>query len=57
MRDLIINRHTDEIYKRALKKKQSKRQKTKIKVEAVESVGKNQLAWLSTLKEEIAKLE
>jgi hypothetical protein len=57
MRDLIINGHTDEIYKQAVKKKQRKRQKTEIRVEAMESVGENQLAWLSTLKEEIAKLK
>jgi hypothetical protein len=57
MRDLIINGHVDELYKRAVKKKWSKRQKTEIRAEAVESVGENQLAWLSTLKEEIAKLE
>jgi hypothetical protein len=50
MRDLIINR-------RALKKKRSKRQKTKIIVEMDESVGENQPVWLDTLKEEIAKLK
>jgi hypothetical protein len=57
MRDLIINGHADKIYKQAVKKKQRKRQKTEIRAEAMESVGENQLAWLSTLKEEIAKLK
>jgi hypothetical protein len=57
MRDLIINGHVDKLYKRAVKKKQSKRQKAEIRAEAVESVGENQPVWLSTLKEEIAKLE
>jgi hypothetical protein len=36
---------------------ESKRQKTTVKTEAVESVGENQPAWLDTLKEEIAKLK
>jgi hypothetical protein len=40
-----------------MKKKQSKRQRTKIRAETMESVGENQLAWLSTLKEEIAKMK
>jgi hypothetical protein len=57
MRDLIINRHVEEPYRRAVKKKRSKRQKTKTRAEAVESVGENQPVWLDTLKEEITKLE
>jgi hypothetical protein len=43
MRDLIINGHVDRHYKRAVKRKQSKRQKKVIRVEAVESIGENQL--------------
>jgi hypothetical protein len=50
MRDLIINR-------RVVKKKWSKRQKKETIAEMVESVGENQLTWLDTLKEEIAKLK
>jgi hypothetical protein len=50
MRDLIINR-------RAVKKKQSKRQKKETIAETAESVGENQPVWLDTLKEEIAKLK
>jgi hypothetical protein len=57
MRDLIINGHVDELYKRAVKKKKRKRQKAEIRAEAVESIGENQLVWLSTLKEEITKLK
>jgi hypothetical protein len=57
MRDLIINGHVDRRYKRAVKRKWSKRQKTGIRAEVVESVGENQPVWLNTLKEEIAKLE
>jgi hypothetical protein len=38
----------------AAKRKRSKRWKTKAKTEMIESVGEN-LAWLSTLEEEIAK--
>jgi hypothetical protein len=57
MRDLVINEHADEIYKEATKKKWRKRQRTKIRAETMESVEENQLAWLSTLKEEIAKLK
>jgi hypothetical protein len=57
MKDLIINRYTDGCYKRAVKRKQSKQQKTGIRVEVVESVGENQPAWLDTLKEEIAKMK
>jgi hypothetical protein len=57
MRDLIIKGHADKLYKQAMKKKQRKQQKIEIRAEAVERVGENQLAWLSTLKEEISKLE
>jgi hypothetical protein len=57
MRDLIINRHADELCKRAVKKKRRKRQKTEIRAETVESVEENQLVWLRTLKEEITKLK
>jgi hypothetical protein len=38
------------------KGKRSKRRKTKVKAEVVESVGENQHAWLDTLKEEITNL-
>jgi hypothetical protein len=57
MKDLIINEYVDGRHKRAVKRKRSKRQKTRIKAEAVKRVGENQLVWLSTLKEEIANLE
>jgi hypothetical protein len=57
MRDLIINGHTDGHYKREVKRKQSKQQKTGIRAEAIESIGENQPVWLSTLKEEITNLE
>jgi len=57
MRDLIINGHTDRIYKQEVKKKRRKQQKTEIKDEAMESVEENLLAWLSTLKEEIVKMK
>jgi hypothetical protein len=57
IRYLIINEHADRRYKRAVKKKQSKRHKTRIKAEAIKSVGENQPVWLSTLKEEITNLE
>jgi hypothetical protein len=57
MRDLIINGHVDGLYKRAVKKRWSKRQKAEIRTEAVESVGENQPVWLSTLREEITKME
>jgi hypothetical protein len=55
MRDLIINEHMDNPYKLAAKKKRRKRRKTEIKTEMIESVGEN-LTWLGTLEEEIAKL-
>jgi hypothetical protein len=55
--DLIINEHVDRRYKRAVKQKRSKRQKTGVSSEVVKSVGENQLVWLNTLKEEIAKPE
>jgi hypothetical protein len=57
MKDLIINGYTDEHHMRAVKRKRSKRQKTEVKAEVVESVGENQPAWLDTLKEEIANLK
>jgi hypothetical protein len=57
MRDLVINEHVDETYKQAAKKKWRKRQRTEIRVETMESIGENQLAWLSTLKEEITKMK
>jgi hypothetical protein len=57
MRDLIINGHMDGLYKKEVKKRWSKRQKEEIRTEAVESVGENQPVWLSTLREEIAKME
>jgi hypothetical protein len=57
IRDLIINGYADGHYKRAVKRKWSKRQKTGNRAEAVESVGENQPVWLSTLKEEITNLE
>jgi hypothetical protein len=50
MKDLIINRPT-------VKKKQSKRSKTKSMAEMVESIGENQPAWLVSLKKEIAELK
>jgi hypothetical protein len=57
MRDLIINGHVEKRYKQAERGKQSKRQKTGVRAEVVESVGENQPVWLNTLKEEISKLE
>jgi hypothetical protein len=57
MKDLIINGYADEHHTQAVKRKQSKRQKTKIKAKMVESVGENQPAWLDSLKEEIANLK
>jgi hypothetical protein len=57
MRDLIINEQTDNIYKPTAKRKQNKRWKTEIKAETMESVGENQLSWLSTLEEEITTLK
>jgi hypothetical protein len=44
MKDLIINGYVDEHHTRAVKRKQSKRQKTEVKAEVVESVGENQPA-------------
>ena len=52
-RDLIIKKHVDN--KPATKRKRRKWQKTEVKTEMIESIGEN-LAWLSTLEEEIAKL-
>jgi hypothetical protein len=57
MKDLIINRYAGEHHTRAVKRKQSKHQKTEVKDEVVESVGENQPAWLETLKEEIVKMK
>jgi hypothetical protein len=57
MKDLIINGYADEHHTQVVKRKQSKRQKTEIKAEMIESVGENQPAWLDTLKEEIANLK
>jgi hypothetical protein len=56
-KDLIINGYTGEHHTRFAKRKQSKRQKTEVKTEVVESVGENQPAWLDTLKEEISKMK
>jgi hypothetical protein len=55
MRYLVINEHIDNTYNPAAKRKRRKRRKTEAKTEMIESVGEN-LAWLSTLEEEIAKL-
>jgi hypothetical protein len=57
MKDLIINGYADEHPMQVVKRKQSKRQKTEVKDEVVESIGENQPAWLDTLKEEIANLK
>jgi hypothetical protein len=57
MKDLIINGYIDEHHTPAVKRKRSKRQKTEVKDEVVESIGQNQPAWLDTLKEEIANLK
>jgi hypothetical protein len=50
MKDLIINR-------RVVKKKWTKRQRKEIIAGTAKSVGENQLVWLDTLKEEIAKIK
>jgi hypothetical protein len=55
MRDLVINEHADNTYHLGAKRKRIKRQRTKAKMKMIESVGEN-LTWLSTLEEEIAKL-
>jgi hypothetical protein len=57
MKDLIINGYADENHTRAIKKKRSKRKKTEVKDEVVESIGENQLAWIDTKKEEIYNLK
>jgi hypothetical protein len=57
MKDFIINGYADESYMQAGKDKRSKRRKTKVKSEVVESVGENQSEWIDTLKEEIANLK
>jgi hypothetical protein len=55
VKDLVINEHVDNTYNPVAKRKRRKRRKTEAKTEMIESVGEN-LAWLSTLEEEIAKL-
>jgi hypothetical protein len=50
MKDLVINSPF-------AKKKRRKRQKEESTAEATESVGENQLVWLDSLKEEIAKMK
>jgi hypothetical protein len=57
MKDLIFNGNVDGLYKRVVKKRWSKRQKEEIRTKVVESVRENQPVWLSTLREEIAKME
>lgn len=54
MRDLVINKHAENTYNPVAKRKRSKRRKTRAKTEMIDSVGEN-LAWLSTLEEEISK--
>ena len=49
MKDLIINGYAGKHHARTVKRKRSKRQKTAVKTEAVESVRENQPAWLDTL--------
>jgi hypothetical protein len=50
MRDLVINRG-------AAKKKRRKRQKKETTTETAKSIGENQLVWLDSLKEDIAKMK
>ena len=57
MKDLIFNGNVDGLYKRVVKKRWSKRQKEEIRTKVVESIRENQRVWLSTLREEIAKME
>jgi hypothetical protein len=57
MKDLIINGYVYEHHMQVVKRKRSKRQKTEVEAEVVESIGENQPAWLDTLKEEIANLK
>ena len=57
MKDIIINGYADGSYMKVGKGKRSKRQKEEVKAKVVESIGENQLAWLDTLKEEIANLK
>jgi hypothetical protein len=57
MKDLIFNGNMDGLYKRVVKKRWRKRQMEEIKTKAVESVRENQPVWLSTLREEITKME
>jgi hypothetical protein len=51
MKDLIINGYIYRCPMQDGKGKRSKRRKTEVKAEVVESVGENQHAWLDTLKE------
>jgi len=55
MRDLVINEHADNTYNLATKRKRRKTWKMEAKTEMIESIGEN-LSWLSTLEEEIAKM-
>jgi hypothetical protein len=55
VRDIVINEHAENTYNPATKRKRRKRKKTEAKTEMIESIGEN-IAWLSTLEEEIAKL-
>ena len=57
MKDLIFNGNVDGLYKRVVKKRWSKQQKEEIRTKVVESVRENQPVWLSTLREEITKME
>jgi len=57
MKDLIINGYENEHHMQDVKRKKSKKQKTKVKAEVVESIGENQPAWMDTLKEEIVNLK
>jgi hypothetical protein len=55
MRDLIINENENNTYHPTTKRKRRKRQRMEAKTEMIESIGEN-LAWLSTLEEEITKM-
>ena len=57
MKDLIFNGNVDGLYKRVVKKRWRKRQKEEIRTKVVESEREKQPVWLSTLREEIAKME
>jgi hypothetical protein len=54
-RDLVINEHVENNCHPFAKRKRNKRWRTEAKTEMIESIGEN-LDWLSTLEEEIAKL-